>query len=193
VRLPRWLPTELQLVAGVEGIVNVWDFSTENIKQTIRVGSPVLALNWVNIQDNLMSFLAGAADGSITCFVVRLPSNFVGCRSNCPIQTSQKDDFRLAFRTYLPGVTNYMHIDSLNKTFAAVGGDGLSIWSIKMMKTKSDIKFSLSETPIPRDQVTAVGQAHAAARPRTLHFLPRDQGVLVAFVSPDIMNMTSHL
>lgn len=49
--------------------MKVWDLSAKIVKQTMRVGGAVLALRWVDIKDNLMSFVAGASDGSITCFV----------------------------------------------------------------------------------------------------------------------------
>ena len=86
-----------------------------------------------------------------------------------------------------------MHIDSINRNFAAVGGDGLSIWEIKMEKMKTDIKFSLCETRIPGERVTVVGHTCPGVQPRTVHFLARGQGVLVAFVPSDVMKATSYL
>jgi hypothetical protein len=86
-----------------------------------------------------------------------------------------------------------MHIDAINCNFAAVGGDGLSIWKIKALKTKTDLKFSLSETRIPGERVTVVGRTRTGVQPRTVHFLARDQGVLVAFVPSDVLNATSYL
>jgi hypothetical protein len=86
-----------------------------------------------------------------------------------------------------------MHIDSANHKFAAVGGEGLGLWVVKMLNTKQGVKFSLSETPIPRQQVTAMGQTCATMRPRTAHFLPLDESVLVTFVATDIAIAVSHL
>ena len=108
-------------------------------------------------------------------------------------QREQRELFKLAFRTYHYGVKGYMHIDAFNHKFAAVGGDGLGVWTIEMLKTKSGAKFSVSEIHISSEQVTVVGQIRTAIWPRTVHFLPQGQLVLVAFVATDITNATSHL
>jgi hypothetical protein len=53
---------------GENGIVNVWDVGAQNIKQSIQVGSVILAVHWADIVQQLLTFLVGAHDGSVTLY-----------------------------------------------------------------------------------------------------------------------------
>ena len=106
---------------------------------------------------------------------------------------SQSSPFSLGFQTKIYGVEDYMHIDYMDRKFAAVGGQGLSIWNIKTQSTRSDMRFSLSEVPVPQDQVIALCRTTPTMTPRTVHFLPLGQSVLVSFVPSDVATAMSHL
>jgi hypothetical protein len=49
-------------------VVQVWDICAKVIKQSIQVGSAILIIHWADIKDNLITFLVGAHDGSITLY-----------------------------------------------------------------------------------------------------------------------------
>jgi hypothetical protein len=109
------------------------------------------------------------------------------------LKLSIDEPFTLGFRTFVYGSLGYMHMDYSNHSLAVVGGDCLFIWTIRASKTISDIRFLLTEIPIPRAQVTAVNKPPNVMRLRTAHLLPQINSVLLSFVETDIASPSGHL
>jgi hypothetical protein len=59
-------------ITGDDGFLKVWEVSSGELKQSIRLESAVLAIRWANLSDHLLTFLVGASDGSITLFYFKL-------------------------------------------------------------------------------------------------------------------------
>jgi len=104
-----------------------------------------------------------------------------------------KEYFDLAFKTYVGGAADYMHMDFSGNRVAVVAGGGLHIWAIEISQVNSDTKFSLFEIPIPNSQVTVVCKPPNNMRLRTVHFLPQTDSVIVSFVEADVGSASSQL
>jgi hypothetical protein len=88
-----------------------------------------------------------------------------------------------------------MHMDVLGNRVAIVGTDGLCVVEIRMSGPVSAAEFSLSEIPIPREQVVATGNPQYPMYLRTAHFLTSTTGdsLILSFVETNLTGSYSQL
>ena len=102
-------------------------------------------------------------------------------------------NLHLALKCCVSGPTDYMHMDFMDGKLAIICGTGMCLWAVQTSMRGREMQFSISQIPIPEGLLAPLNKSGLLMQPRTIHFLPETQSILLSFVADDVTKLASHL
>ncbi|KDR83006.1 hypothetical protein GALMADRAFT_151999 [Galerina marginata CBS 339.88] len=199
------------VTGGSSGVLKIWDISSGRLNQSIRIGSDITVVSWVEMSRRCQTFWVGASDGSGSLYFSASPSYFKLMLHRICASVFSFDigfphsPFSLGGCSSICGPVE--SLATSENVVAVVGNKDIQIWEVGIIFTgrkATSITFSLSDIKgDPKSEM--LGSIHCSIastlqlsnsvlvgkRIHTAHFFSNGEMVIISLVDSNPAGLNS--